>query len=59
MAAMFNKQQAAADEESKSNPFSKKYDGGVRLKKGDAGYGRAVAGSVTEKRAQAAQVSGP
>ena len=52
---MFNEQAAKAEEESKSNPFSKNFTGGAKLKKGDAGYGRAVAGSKTEERANAAQ----
>ena len=54
-AAMWDQKQAAADAESKANPFSNKYDGGTKLKKGDAGYGTAVAGSATAARAAKAQ----
>ena len=41
--------------QAKSDPFSKTFDGGARLKKGDAGYGKAVSGSKTEARGQQAQ----
>jgi hypothetical protein len=56
MAARFNAEDAKAKQESKSNPFSREYDpSAARLKKGDAGYGQARAGSQTEERAQKAQ----
>jgi hypothetical protein len=56
MAAMFNKNQAAADEESKSNPFSKAFDPNAKgPKKGEAGYGRAKEGTEADRRAKAAQ----
>ena len=56
MKAKFDKQAAESEAEAKSNPFSKKFDkGAARLKKGDAGYGTAVAGSATEARAAKAQ----
>ena len=56
MAARFNAEAEQAKAESKANPFSKEFDREAgRLKKGDAGYGQAVAGSQTEERAQKAQ----
>lgn len=55
MAARFDAMNKVAAEEDRSNPFSKNFDGGQKLKKGDAGYGRAKAGSVTEARAAKAQ----
>jgi len=44
-----------AEEQQRHDPFSRKFDGGTKLKKGDAGYGTAVAGSATAERAQKAQ----
>ena len=57
MVSRFNQQVAQVEEQNKSNPFSKSYAGSAAktLKKGDAGYGTAVAGSKTEERARAAQ----
>ena len=55
LAAMWDKKQKAADEDQKSNPFSSKFDSSAKLKKGDAGYGTAVAGSETAMRAKKAQ----
>ena len=55
MAAKFDNQQKQSDEAARSDPFSRKFDGGNKLKKGDAGYGRAVVGSQTEERARKAQ----
>ena len=56
MKAKFDAQVASAEAEAKSNPFSKNFDkGAARLKKGDAGYGTAVAGSATADRAAKAQ----
>ena len=55
-AAELEERQRMANEEMKSNPFSKNFDPSARkLKKGDAGYGKAVAGSETEARANKAQ----
>ena len=59
LASMWDKQ--AKDEAAKDalNPFSTNFDRskstGAMLKKGDAGYGQAPAGSLTEARAKAAQ----
>ena len=55
LAAMWDKKQKAADEDQKSNPFSSKFDSSAKLKKGDAGYGTAVAGSETAMRAKKAR----
>ena len=42
--------------QTKVRPFSKNFDkGATRIKKGDAGYGQAAAGSQTEARAKKAQ----
>ena len=43
MAAFFGAKDANAEAEARNDVFSKQFDGGVRLRKGDAGYGRAVA----------------
>ena len=55
LAARFDADAAKADAEARSDPFSKKFDGGSRLRKGDEGYGQAVAGSQTAARAAKAQ----
>ena len=55
-AAELEERQRRANEEMKANPFSKNFDPNARkLKKGDTGYGKAVAGSETEARANKAQ----
>jgi len=54
LVAMWDAQAQAAAESSESDPFSKHFNGGKRLKKGDPGYGRPPPGSKTEARGQAA-----
>ena len=53
--AKWDKQIEDADAAARNDPFSKKFDGGVRLRKGDAGYGTAAEGSQTAARAHQAQ----
>ena len=54
--AMWNKKANDYNDSQEKNVFSDKYKGGGGIpKKGDANYGKAIAGSATEKRAQAAK----
>jgi len=54
--AQFELREREAAEEERHNPFSAKFDGGkATLRPGDAGYGTAKRGSLTEARAQKAQ----
>jgi len=55
LASVWERQVEAAAQDSRANPFSQAFDGGAaRPRKGDAEYGRARKGSLTEARAAAA-----
>ena len=55
MRAKWDTQIAEVEAAARNDPFSKTFDGGIKLRKGDAGYGVAAAGSQTAARAQKAQ----